>query len=757
MTRRPRAQRSSSCIPPRLAWCLWVLVAATVAPVCQAQGLSLLTVLAPAGAGLGIAWTLRRDRGVLHQAVVAGIAIVLAGLTALVSIDAGLIGVFPVADWLIAVAVLKCWQLNTSRDAAHVLIVAALLLFIGALVSGHLNYAISLIVALAVGPLALVNWHMLAETERYARLTGAEPAAAAALLNRAGPFRRISAIAAFFCAAVGFIVFATFPRMRTPLQPNVQTAAQAITGFSTEARLNEIGRLQQSDRVYMRVRLTMDDQSIGAEGNLPYFRAMTYNYYTGKGWEDRGRGTIDCKLPDDASLKYFRQLRNNQPQAAVEQEYHIEAGPPPRLFSLAQSVPVAVGSQEISDVRWKPSDDTFLPLARLPSVVKYRISSVPSYVLGETPEDTRPTSTRPDGSAIRRPRTAPAPVVQSEVRALAFALAAEVTGDPDDPAKDPATHEQIVSRFLRHLGGPDFQYTLEGQPRGSGFGNLEKFLFQTKRGYCEYFASALTVLCQSVGIPARYVTGFHGGQYNDVGGFYSVRDSDAHSWVEVWLPDSGWRLFDPTPPDTTHATQSSLRARLMAMLDYLQFQWSNWVVAYDILHRQTLFGTFGDWFQTLAFGKSQSWVDYLWTFEQLLLGPDTLSPLGKILYWLGLLGVLALSCYLLVQLARHLVASLRRRRLARGARATGVRFYQQVVTALAARGFVRCPTETPREFALRVEDAFPASRNRLTALIDHYYAARFGRQSPAGAKALSRELLLILTASRTPRSAPRRA
>jgi transglutaminase-like putative cysteine protease len=727
---------------------LWILLAATVAPVCQAQGLGVLTFLVPAIAGLGIAWTLQRGRGVIGQAAAAAIAVVLAALTALVSIDAGLIGVYAVADWLIAVAVLKCWQLNTSRDAAHVLIFSALLLLVGAMVSGHLNYAISLVAALTVGPLALVNWHMLAEAERFGRLTSAEPAAAADLLNRVGGFRRVVALAGLFCAAAGFVVFATFPRLRTPLQPNVQSAAQAVTGFSTEARLNAIGRLQKSNRVYMRVVLTMAGQPLGAEGYLPYFRAMTYNFYTGRGWEDHGRGLIGYPLPQDASLKYFRELKTDDPAAAVRQEYWIEAGPPPRLFSLGQSVPVAIGSQEIPEVRWKPSDDTFLPPDRLPTTVHYEVLSVPPHVLGLNPADTRPTADRSGGPFSRRPRTAPPAVVQPEVNALARALAAEVTGDADDPAKDPATHEAIVSRFMRHLGSPDFEYTLEGQPRGSSAGNLEKFLFQTRRGYCEYFASALAVLCQSVGIPARYVTGFHGGQYNDVGGFYSVRDSDAHSWVEVWLPDSGWRLFDPTPPDATGSSHYSLQARISAMLDYLQFQWSSWVVAYDILHRQTLFGTFGDWLDEPVFGRKQSWTDYLWTFEQLLLGPETLSPLGKILYWLGLLGVLVLTGYLLVQLARHVAATRRQRRLARGARATGVRFYQQVVTALAARGFVRAPAETPREFALRVEESLPAAQGLLVTLIDRYYAARFGRRHPADAPALSRQLLLALTTAR---------
>ncbi len=115
----------------------------------------------------------------LGQGAAAAIAIVLGVLAVLVSVDIGLIGVYAVADWLIAVALLKCWQLNTSRDCAHVLIIAALLLLVGALVSGHLNYAISLVVMLLAGPGAFAGWHLLAESERYAALRGTSPTAVA--------------------------------------------------------------------------------------------------------------------------------------------------------------------------------------------------------------------------------------------------------------------------------------------------------------------------------------------------------------------------------------------------------------------------------------------------------------------------------------------------------------------------------------------------------------------------------------------------
>jgi transglutaminase-like putative cysteine protease len=707
---QPRSRRAQQdAVPARLAWSLWLLLAATVTPVCESQGLWLAAFGAPLLAGLGIWWTVRRGKAPLSQAVAASIAAVLAGLVALISLDTGLIGLYAVADWLIAVGVLKCWQLNSSRDSAHVLTISSLLLLVGAMVSGRIHYAISLMVALTVGLAALTKWHLTAEAQAYRQLAG-KGSGHGAPVDPAWPadrIRRVAAAAAVFCAATGFAIFATFPRLRTPLQPNVQ-AGQAVTGFSAQSRLDQISQMQQSDRVYMHVHLSMGGQAIGGEDNVSYFRGMTYNFYNGRAWESRDRrGGETVNLESDAGLTPLRTTARIDPPGAVDQEYIIEAGLPPRLFTLAMFIPVAVQSEVIPAVQYRPGDNTLIPrVERMPAVVRYGVRSVPSYVVAEAPA-------RPDPH--RRP------VVNREFAELARSLAAEVSDHPEDAQ----THERIVDRFLRYLSGPEFRYTLKGQPRG-GANRLERFLLETKEGHCEYFASALAVMCQCAGIPARYVTGFHGGQYNEVGQFYVVRDSDAHSWVEVWLPEAGWRTFDPTPAAPARHTGSSLRDRLAGMLDYLQFQWSSWVVAYDVLHRQALLGTFGDWMQGPAFQRERAWTRYLWTFEQLLIGPETLSPLGKLFYWLALLGVLALSGYLLGQILRQLIRWLRQRHQERGAQANGVRFYQRVAAVLARRGLRRRPAETAREFAARVEESVPQVATLFAELTERYYAVRFG-------------------------------
>ena len=82
---------------------------------------------------------------------------------------------------------------------------------------------------------------------------------------------------------------------------------------------------------------------------------------------------------------------------------------------------------------------------------------------------------------------------------------------------------------------------------------LSTFLFEARSGHCEYFASSMAIMLRTVGIPTRIVNGFLPGEYNSIGGSYIVRQSDAHSWVEVYAPGKGWLEFDPTPPDPTGA------------------------------------------------------------------------------------------------------------------------------------------------------------------------------------------------------------
>jgi len=115
---------------------------------------------------------------------------------------------------------------------------------------------------------------------------------------------------------------------------------------------------------------------------------------------------------------------------------------------------------------------------------------------------------------------------------------------------------------------------------------LDQFLFDGKEGHCEYFATAMVVILREMGIPSRLVTGFVGGEYNSLGRYYLIRESDAHAWVEVYFPEYGWINFDPTPGNDTDLYKGF--NIITGSLEYLRYRWNRYVVDYNINDQQKI-------------------------------------------------------------------------------------------------------------------------------------------------------------------------
>jgi transglutaminase-like putative cysteine protease len=130
----------------------------------------------------------------------------------------------------------------------------------------------------------------------------------------------------------------------------------------------------------------------------------------------------------------------------------------------------------------------------------------------------------------------------------------------------------------------DYSYSLDQE--ASAFTDpLLAFLDEVKEGHCEYYASAMTVLLRSRGIPTRMVNGFYGGEWNPIGKYWLIRQRDAHSWVEVWFPEAGWVVFDPTPSIGTGLSGRArirLLARLSAWADYAELLWEDILLDYGL-------------------------------------------------------------------------------------------------------------------------------------------------------------------------------
>jgi hypothetical protein len=136
----------------------------------------------------------------------------------------------------------------------------------------------------------------------------------------------------------------------------------------------------------------------------------------------------------------------------------------------------------------------------------------------------------------------------------------------------------------------DYQYTAALVGRG-GDSPIEQFLFEERRGHCEYFASAMVLLVRAQGIPARVVTGFYGAEWSPWESAWVVRQSNAHAWVEAWLADEGWRIFDPTPPDGRPlVAPRSLRLYFRQAWEAVLFRWDRWVISYDFDDQVSVLG-----------------------------------------------------------------------------------------------------------------------------------------------------------------------
>jgi hypothetical protein len=279
------------------------------------------------------------------------------------------------------------------------------------------------------------------------------------------------------------------------------------------------------------------------------------------------------------------------------------------------------------------------------------------------------------------------------------ALAEQVSG----AIADKREKARAMERFLKRSYG----YSLEGLPAGVG-DPLARFLFETRNGNCEFFATALALMLRSVDVPTRIVNGYFGGEWNPYGEYYLVRQSHAHSWVEAHFPGAGWVTLDPTPSNPIRA-RTPLLLSLSQFLDFLRIRWYRHVVHF----------TLGDQFQILSALKRPSF----W-YAKKLSGPGWTGPWSAPSWqesWWVAAGLLFIAAVALVRRSR------RRRQIrpldaAASLAHEASRRYRRFIAVMGKRGVKRNPGDTPDEFARKVD---PEKKGLVVEWTALYQAARF--------------------------------
>jgi hypothetical protein len=234
----------------------------------------------------------------------------------------------------------------------------------------------------------------------------------------------------------------------------------------------------------------------------------------------------------------------------------------------------------------------------------------------------------------------------------------------------------------------------------------------------------MTVMLRSLHIPSRIVTGFRGGEFNDLTGQYVIRASNAHSWVEVYFPGAGWITFDPTPAGNLPSHSGWNRIQLY--LDAASSFWREWVVNYDAAHQRTL----GQDAATNSRRILEDMRKWAWRKRRDLLRSaskvqDRIARApGRWTAGAFLAGGLLIVLINAGPILRAIRAHRFRRHPERAPREAAALWYTRMLRVLARRGWRKSPSQTPQDFAAAIQD--PGLQKAVTAFTRTYEAARFG-------------------------------
>ncbi len=254
--------------------------------------------------------------------------------------------------------------------------------------------------------------------------------------------------------------------------------------------------------------------------------------------------------------------------------------------------------------------------------------------------------------------------------------------------KDPLALARAVETYLK----TNYKYSL--QPKNPSPYPVVSFLLNKGSGHCEYFATAMVLLMRLRGVPARMVAGFQGGEWNDLGKYYMVRNSHAHTWVEVYKKGTGWVPFDPTPSSAQGEGGNMRISSLSRFLDYLRFQWYHWVISYDVER------------QTRLLKKALSLFSP--STPKALFSPSHLPRKGMLLFFASIAGLF---------LGLKTLSRWRKRPRTWG---------ERLVKVLEEGGIALLPGETLLELAQRIEGERPQLAEKMKEAVELYYWKEYG-------------------------------
>ncbi|MBS0196456.1 MAG: DUF3488 domain-containing protein [Planctomycetes bacterium] len=486
-------------------------------------------------------------------------------------------------SWLLAsILLLKIWEQRRIRDYGQVLTVCVFLSIGSTLTDASLALGVTLLAQLPVLAAAVMHFQAFSAASRVAGPRFGHLACAGKGVRRAVVTLSVVAVVCSVTIAVG--AFVVIPRgigwhQFTSFQPPI---VGRVTGFADSIDLDQSGVISESQAPVLDLRVTdAHGRNIGSEDRAFYLRGSVLDAYRGREWT-RGerRETMHPRLPggeQSPDLAGGARMRAPpfDPETVINQQISMRSAPRGESPLFSVLFPRFVTPRREADLHADASTGTVL--CELPSAGRFEYLVVSAPAVG--------------GSTVRDRRG----IVRHDSKVVAELVRSVLTNagiEPDWSAR-PREEDGRTARILEAHLRSRCTYTLDAPAAPLKNDPIDWFLTVSKRGHCEYFASALAALCRSAGIDARVVAGYLATEFDPQTGSYIVRASNAHAWVEVNTAPGKWETFDATPPATLAAIREQGRtafAWLGQWLAELHDAWNVQVVTFDQGTQERLLG-----------------------------------------------------------------------------------------------------------------------------------------------------------------------
>ncbi|MGD0526986.1 MAG: DUF3488 and transglutaminase-like domain-containing protein [Polyangiaceae bacterium] len=607
-------------------------------------------------------------------------------------------------------ALLQIVRLATRRGAAHdqQIIVLSLLHFVaGTVLGGGLMYGICFLGFLIVAPGALVLSHLRREVEGNYRQGARDRTGLPVDVPRILRSRRVVGrgfLAATCLLSVPILLFTTalfilFPRVGLSLLLLNHPHSGRMIGFSEHVDLGDVGVLRDDPTIALRFEVPdLPDPPTRLTLRL---RGTAFDGYDGRAWQ-RSQRELKPAVHGIEGQDVYPIFRGPDEKHDRVIAFDLEPIDPPVVFLPPRAValhvrpqnqillgePLAVQRGAEDELRYSGSDARGL---------RYDV-----YVAGDSEALVETMSALDRARYLALPGDLPPRV-------------GDLAHSWTDGLATVEAKAHAIEEHLRHDYGYDLKSPSQGKPQP-----VDHFLFESKRGHCEFFSTAMALMLRAVGIPSRNVTGFVGGTWNRWGHYYAVREGDAHSWVEAYIDHPtrpGWQTFDPTPPSGAQPLEPRDGAYYLMrdFVEALSQRWNTYVVGYDLHKQVRLFDELSRRYERL---RSRTGVDK--------------GPLARLTR-----GPVVACALLAIAAIAYVVWKRRKRKADRHEEATAKReqdvrmetaaaLYRALEMALHGQGVTRAVSTPPLRHAEELCSRRHPLGDEVLTLTNVYLAARFG-------------------------------